>query len=400
MESRIFQISGHLIDTGLMSNILNQIMEEQWDYQILQLDVGKLPHEDSSLELQVDFPADQEETVLEILGRMGCREKVPQEAQWEPCPRDSAAPSAFYSTTNHVTQIYAEGKWHDVGHQRMDAVIVKDEAALNCRKLRDLKKGDLVLVSPSSVRIFPPSLQGEKEEFSFMNAEVSSERSIGTAVKQIANLMEEVKTKAGKIVIVSGPVVIHTGGALPFSSIIDKGYVQGVLAGNALAVHDIESVLYGTSLGVDLENNRPVPVGHMHHMKAINQVYQAGSIKAMVDQQSLDRGVMYSIIRNNIPYCLAGSIRDDGPLPETEVDMIAAQGKYAEILQDCDMVLMLSSMLHAIGTGNMLPSRVTTVCVDINPAVVTKLSDRGSSQALGIVSDVGLFLRMLDQELS
>ena len=194
-------------------------------------------------------------------------------------------------------------------------------------------------------------------------------------------------------------MLIHTGGVSYFCDLIGAGYVDVLLAGNALAVHDVEHALFGTSLGVDLETGKAIEGGHRHHMRAINTICRVGGLRQAVEQGVLKTGVMYECIRHNVPFVLAGSIRDDGPLPETMMDLIEAQDRYAAALEDVKLVLVLSTMLHGIGVGNMLPSWVRMVCVDINPAVVTKLADRGSSQTLGIVTDVGLFVHQLHRRL-
>ena len=212
-------------------------------------------------------------------------------------------------------------------------------------------------------------------------------------------MMREVRA-GGRIAFVAGPVVVHTGGVEHFGELIRGGYVQVLLAGNALAVHDIEFALFGTSLGVDLVAGGPVKEGHQHHMRAINTIIRAGGLRAAVDQGVLTSGVMYECIRHGVDYVLAGSIRDDGPLPDTMMDLVEAQDRYTAALQGVKLVLVLSTMLHGIGVGNMLPAGVRVVCVDINPAVVTKLADRGSSQTIGLVTDVGLFLHHLAERLS
>ena len=281
----------------------------------------------------------------------------------------------------------------------MDAAVVRTPDGLECRKIRDIRKGDRILVNTDSVRIFPPARKRQGDDFGFMSGEVSSERATESAVNRIAEAFRNMKANDEKIIAVAGPVVVHTGGAEALAALIRGGYINGLLAGNAIAVHDIESQFYGTSLGVDLESGKPTHEGHKNHMRAINRIYGHGSIEAAVRSGDLKAGIMHTVIETGIPFCLAGSIRDDGPLPETENDMIRAQAAYAEIISGASAVLMLSTMLHSIGTGNMLPSWVTTICVDINPAVVTKLSDRGSSQTVGIVSDVGLFLNTLADRL-
>lgn len=398
--NRKFISTGHLIDSGILSSILNLIIEEGADYEIIEFRVGKTNTEESRMEIElITKTVGQRETITSKLIQHGCYEKSTAEASFIQAENNKCAPENFYSSTNHRTEVYFEKKWNAVAHQRMDAAIIKTTDGLECRKLRDIKKGDLILSNADAVRIFPPARKRQKDDFGFMSGEVSSERASDMAVDRIAEAFKKMKAAGEKVVVVAGPVVIHTGGAAALASLIKKGYVTGLLSGNAIAVHDIESQFYGTSLGIDLKTGRPTHEGHKNHMKAINRIYRHGSIKNAVEAGDLTGGLMYTVIETGIPYCLAGSIRDDGPLPETENDMIKAQSAYAEIIRGAAAVLMLSTMLHSIGTGNMLPSWVNTICVDINPAVVTKLADRGSGQAVGIVSDVGLFLNMLADKL-
>ena len=398
--NRRFISTGHLIDSGILSSILNLIIEEGADYEIIEFKIGKTNTEESRIEIELTAAsAEQLEDITEKLIAAGCYEKSAAEAEFTPAEKDCCAPEDFYSTTNHRTEIYSGGGWKKVSSQRMDAAIVDTGAGLECRKLRDIRKGDSILTNADAVRIFPPARKRQKDDFGFMSGEVSSERASNMAVDRIARALKRMKENGEKVIAVAGPVVVHTGGAEPLAALIEQGYVTGLLAGNAIAVHDIESQFYGTSLGVDLKSGRPTHEGHKNHMKAINRIYNHGSIRQAVEAGDLTGGIMHTVIKTGIPYCLAGSIRDDGPLPETENDMIRAQAAYADIIRDASAVLMLSTMLHSIGTGNMLPSWVTTVCVDINPAVVTKLADRGSGQAIGIVSDVGLFLNRLADRL-
>jgi lysine-ketoglutarate reductase/saccharopine dehydrogenase-like protein (TIGR00300 family) len=271
-----------------------------------------------------------------------------------------------------------------------------------CKLLRDLKVGESVIVGVEGIRTVrkPESReQRNTQEFSFMGAGVSSERRVELVVEQIAWELRQIRDQGGKVVVTAGPVVIHTGGSQHLARLIRDGYVQALLGGNAIAVHDIEQSLMGTSLGVDMKRGVAVRGGHRHHLKVINLIRRYGSIAAAVEQGVLTKGVMYECVRNNVPFSLAGSIRDDGPLPDTQMDLIKAQSEYAQMLEGTDMILMLSSMLHSIGVGNMTPAGVKMVCVDINPAVVTKLSDRGSVESVGVVTDVGLFLSLLVQQL-
>lgn len=402
MKTRIFKAEGHLIDSAILSGILNSILAEGADYRIISLNVGKRPAEISSLEIEIIGKGEEHlKTIGDKLTPLGVYEQAVPSAVLEPADMDRHAPESFYSTTNHRTEVYYEGNWYEVCSQRMDAAVVYETGHKRfiCRKLRDIKKNDLVVCGSDSVRVFPFAAEKKKDGFSFMSNEVSSERSDNIAIERTALELEEIRNRGGRTVVVCGPVVIHTGGAEALAEIIRNRYIHGFLGGNAAAVHDLESQFFGTSLGVDVKTGKVAEHGHNHHMRAINKIYGYGSIAAAVDAGELKAGLMYEVIRSGIPYCLAGSIRDDGPLPETVNDMIEAQRQYAEIISDADMILMLSTMLHSIGTGNMTPSWVKTICVDINPAVVTKLSDRGSSQAVGVVSDVGLFLRALRDRL-
>ncbi len=396
LHARRFVSQGHLVDSGLLTRILNLIVEEGADYEVLTFKLGKTNQDESHLELEVRAG---EEALLQGLAdrlvALGCYESKPGEAVFRPAPRDGVAPEDFYSTTHHRTEVFTLGRWQEVRRQRMDGMVVLEHGEPVCRKLRDLQAGQPVLCGSSSVRLSPPARDRDARLFGFMQSEVSSERSVGHAVQRIAEELRAIRRAGGRIVAVAGPVVVHTGGAPALASLVSSGYVQGLLAGNALAVHDVECALYGTSLGLDLATGRPVDQGHRNHMRAINRIAAAGSLAAAVEQGILRSGVMYELIRAGVPYALAGSIRDDGPLPETINDMIQAQAAYERILEGASLVLMLGSMLHSIAVGNMLPSRVKAVCVDIAPPVITKLADRGSAQTVGIVTDAGLFLRGL-----
>lgn len=405
MKRRMIQADGHLIDSGLLSNILNTILARGGDYRIVRFSVGKTPQEISRLELEL---LAKDETLfaplLDALKPFGVYETIVPSAVLVSSAKDQYAPDGFYSSSNHRTEVFYRNRWYPVKDQRMDAALVFDAVTdtFACKKLRDLRTGDLVVCSSDSVRLFP--VEAERKEasdgFAFMTNTVSSERSVEVAVAQLAREMDAIRSRGGKTVVVCGPVVVHTGGAEALASIIRDGYVQGFLGGNAVAVHDLEVQFYGTSLGVDLHTGQVVEHGHSHHMRSINKINGYGSINDAIREGALSSGLMYEVISSGIPFCLAGSIRDDGPLPETVTDMIEAQRQYAAVIEGADMIIMLSTMLHSIGVGNMTPSWVKTVCVDINPAVVTKLSDRGSSQTVGIVSDVGFFLRELASQLS
>jgi lysine-ketoglutarate reductase/saccharopine dehydrogenase-like protein (TIGR00300 family) len=400
-QSRRLVAEGHLIDSGLMSKYLAIVVENGGTYELLKFDIGRTVSDFSRAEMIVH--ADEPERlarILENLTALGCHPvEEAQPIALKPSPQDGTVPDDFYSTTNHKTRVLHAGRWLDVAEQRMDAVIVVAGGAARCVKLRDVRAGDAVVTGLGGVQVFPPFRERDRGDFVFMNNEVSSERRVELAVAQLAEAMRGIRDRAGRVIAVPGPVVVHTGGAGHLGRLIRGGYVQGVLSGNALGVHDVEAALLSTSLGVDVRTGIPVEEGHRNHMRAINAIRRAGSLKAAVEQGVLKSGLMHDCIEHGVDLVLAGSIRDDGPLPDTIMDMARAQERYAEILRGSDLVLILGTMLHGIGVGNMTPSWVRTVCVDINPAVVTKLVDRGSAQASGIVTDVGLFLRLLADEL-
>ena len=399
--SDTIEAEGHLIDSGHLSAIFDKIIEYRGQYEILKFDIGRTNDDPSRIEMRISTAdAQQLDELLQQLTTWGCHPVRERDALLKPAEKDRCVPDDFYSTTNHRTHVRVAGRWREVEKQRMDAVIVIENGGPVCRKLRDVKGGDSIVSGHEGIRVTPEFRERDRLGFAFMSNDVSSERRVEGSVARIAAMMKEVKKAGGRIAVVAGPVVVHTGGVEHFSALIRGGYVDAVLAGNALAVHDIEFALSGTSLGIDLVAGAPVEQGHRNHMAAINTINRAGGIRAAVDSGVLKSGVMYECVRHGVEYVLAGSIRDDGPLPETEMDLIAAQERYAEVLSNnVQLVLMLSSMLHSIGVGNMLPSWVRVVCVDINPAVVTKLSDRGSMQTVGVVTDVGLFLHRLAEAL-
>jgi lysine-ketoglutarate reductase/saccharopine dehydrogenase-like protein (TIGR00300 family) len=396
MHRETVQADGHLIDSGDLQAILTTIVEHGATYEIVRFDMGRVNDEPSHLTVRLNAPtADSLGHLLEKLSPYGCYVERTPDVQLRPADLDGAAPEDFYSTTNHRTEVRLTGKWVPVEEQRMDAAIVIKDGRAACRKLRDIRVGDLVVCGMHGVRVMPDVQFRDRPTFAFMSNEVSSERRVETAVTRVAAMLRDTRARGGRIAFVAGPVVVHTGGTEHFCELIRLGYVNVVLSGNALAVHDIEVALSGTSLGIDLRTGNPVEHGHRNHMRAINGIRRAGGIGAAVDAGVLRSGIMHSCHVHRVPFILAGSIRDDGPLPETMMDLVEAQDAYAKALEGVEVVVMLSSMLHSIGVGNMLPSWTKVVCVDINPAVVTKLADRGSTQTVGVVTDVGLFLHHL-----
>jgi lysine-ketoglutarate reductase/saccharopine dehydrogenase-like protein (TIGR00300 family) len=395
------EAQGHLIDSGLLSAIFDKIIEFKGSYEILSFDIGRTNDDASRIQMRVTAPDRAAlDDLLQQITTFGAHPVRERDALVRPAEKDRCVPDDFYSTTNHRTHVRLGGRWVDVERQRMDAVIVVSGQSAACRRLRDVKAGDVIVCGHDGIRVTPEFRERDRLGFAFMSNDVSSERRVEGSVARIAQMMRDVKSTGGRIAVVAGPVVVHTGGVEHFASLIRHGYVDVVLAGNALAVHDIEFALCGTSLGIDLAAGAPVEQGHRNHMAAINIINRAGSIRAAVRAGVLTSGIMFECVKKGVDVVLAGSIRDDGPLPETVMDLVDAQEQYAQALaNNVQLVLMLSSMLHSIGVANMLPSWVRVVCVDINPAVVTKLSDRGSLQTVGLVTDVGLFLHRLAEAL-
>jgi lysine-ketoglutarate reductase/saccharopine dehydrogenase-like protein (TIGR00300 family) len=397
------EVKGHLIDSMILTRIFDKIMDLKGDFQVLEFSVGKKKKDSSYARLLIQGnDRDHLYQILESVYREGAQPVFVQEIILEPADEDMVMVDNFYSTTNNATQIYYDGSWINVQEIMMDKCIVLDieRKVAMCKMIRDIKKGDMMVVGEQGVRIIPQERPREGVDiFQFMSSSSSSERPTQQIARKVANDLYNIKKDGGKIVVVCGPVLIHSGAAEAFAKLIRMGYVNGLLAGNALAVHDIENALMGTSLGMHVIDGTLAIRGHRNHMQAINEVFKAGSMKAMVEKGILKKGVMYECITNDISYVLAGSVRDDGPIPDVLTDVVEAQREYKKVLEGTKMVLMLSTMLHSIAVGNMLPAAVKVIAVDISQPVVTKLLDRGTSQAVGIVTDVGAFLPIVVQFL-
>jgi lysine-ketoglutarate reductase/saccharopine dehydrogenase-like protein (TIGR00300 family) len=396
----VVEAEGHLIDSHIMEQIFDAVVEYGGRFEVEKFRIGRTNSEPSQLRLRVEAPGEERmRLMLERLLGLGCSPLDSGDAALAEAGRDRCAPLDFYSTTNHRTLVRIEGRFVEVDRQRMDALVVVAEGRASCRLLRDLRAGERVVVGTRGIRVAPESKERDRLSFAFMTHGISSERQVETAVRQTAGLVRHTIESGRRVVVVAGPVVVHTGGAAPLAALIRAGFVHALLSGNALGVHDIEAAILGTSLGIRLSDGRQAEHGHRNHMRAINAIYHAGGIRQAVESGRLAGGIMYECVKADVPFVLAGSLRDDGPLPETITDMVQAQEAYARQLQGAGLVLCLGSMLHSIAVGNMAPSWVKLVCVDINPAVATKVSDRGTGQAVGVVTDVGLFLELLSKAL-
>ena len=399
MNKRTIELSGHIIDSLTLTKTMGIIMDKGGEFDILEIDVGRKKSDISHAKIEVSADSlELLESILDELSVLGASIDDIKEVNLVASVKDKVAPEGFYSSSNHTTHILYDGDWIPVEDIEMDCLVVvdEDEKRAFVRPIADIKVGDKIVVGLDGVKVTPPHRsRDEQQVFEFMNSEVSSEKPLMNLINGIANEMKEIKAKGGKIGIVGGPAIVHTGSGKYLAALVIEGYIDVIMAGNALATHDIESNLFGTSLGIEVETGKIVAHGHTHHMRAINRINRSGSIKNAVEDGTLTGGIMYECIKNDVPYVLAGSIRDDGPLPDVITDTAESQKLMRHHAQEVDMVIMIATMLHSIATGNLLPSRVKSICVDINPSTVTKLSDRGSAQVVGIVTDIGTFLPLL-----
>ncbi|MFC6903842.1 TIGR00300 family protein [Halalkalicoccus tibetensis] len=403
--SRTVELEGHIIDSGMMGRCFGIVMDMDGWFDIEQFDVGTRKHEETYARMRVS--AEDEDTLHEILHQLnqnGATLEDPVDAGIEPAPADKVVPAGFYSTTNHPTEIRHEGNWIEVDRIEMDcAVVIEDggeEPRAYTKVLNAIEEGDLVVTGNTGIRVNPPERPRSSEgAFGFMQGGVSSERPATTQIENVAGAIAETKERGGNVMVVAGPAVIHSGARNDLARLIGEGYVDAISAGNGFAVHDLERDLYGTSLGMDVETLEHPRKGHKHHIYTISEIIRSGGIDEAVEEGKIDSGIMYECVENDVPYVLAGSIRDDGPLPDTITDSIEAQNAIREQAHEADMVLMLATLLHSVAVGNCLPSTTRVVCVDINPATVTQLQDRGSAQTIGMVTDIGTFVPLLADSL-
>ncbi len=389
------ELRGHIIDSLTLPRVLDAIMEMGGDYEILELRVGKTKNDESYCRMLVDG----DEKLFDELEKLGA-ELPKKEVRTEEAPADGILPDGFYATTHHPTYVYIGREWKKVRDIEMDCVIVIENGIPVCKRQGLVKKGEKVVVGLDGIRVEAPQKpRDSKDIFGFMTSDVSAEKPVNSLVKKLAEEMKRVKDDGGFIIHVVGTAVAHTGADEALAELIRMGYCHALFTGNGFAVMDIEKQLFGTTLGMDKETGRVYRGGFRNHLVAINEIRKAGSISKAVERGVLRSGVMYECVRNNVPFIIGGSLRDDGPLPDTITDVMQAQDEMRKYIRKADMCIIWASMLHGIATGNMLPSTVKTVIVDMNPYVVTRLLDRGTTHAMGIVSDPGVVLPMLLNEL-
>jgi lysine-ketoglutarate reductase/saccharopine dehydrogenase-like protein (TIGR00300 family) len=412
--SREVELEGHIIDSGMMQACFGIVMDLGGSFEVEAFDIGRSETAESYARMRVIADTESElRSIVHELHQNGANLSDPVDATLEPAPADRVVPPNFYSTTNHPTEIRHDGEWLSVERIEMDCAVVIDpdtgsgdtdssnaEARAYTKVLNAIEAGDLVVTGEAGIRVKPPERpRGREGAFGFMQGGVSSERPTRSTITKVAEAVAETKREGGSVLVVPGPALIHSGARDDLARLVREGYVDALSAGNGFAVHDVERDLYGTSLGVDAETLDHPRKGHKHHIYTISEVIRAGGIPEAVASGLVGSGVMYECVTRDVPYVLAGSIRDDGPLPDTITDAVRAQEAIREQAHEADLVLMLSTLLHSVAVGNCLPSDTRVICVDINPATVTQLLDRGSAQAVGLVTDIGTFVPMLAEEL-
>lgn len=399
-HEREVEVSGHIVDSMTLPRVFDAVIDMGGEFEVLEIEIGKRKEDESRARLLVSAAtAAGLEAILEQVHRHGAAAREPGDARLRAARRDMVMPADFYSTTNNRTQVRVGGRWVEVEGMMMDKCIVVRGRRASCVPVRLVRRGDMVVVGEGGIRVTPPQRPREGVNvFEFMGSSSSSERPTRHIARRVAEDIVATKARGGRIVLVGGPAIVHTGAADAVAGMVRGGLIDAVLAGNALAVHDIEYAIMGTSLGMNVSDGTLAVRGHRNHMDAVNAAFGAGSFSRMVSSGRLRSGIVYECVRARVPLVLAASIRDDGPLPGVITDMVEAQREYRRALRGADMVIMVSTMLHSIATGNMLPADVKVVVIDISQPTVTKLIDRGTWQALGVVTDVGAFLPLVASE--
>ncbi len=400
MSTETVELEGHIVDSLLLAKVLDLILESEADYKITSFELGRTNVDPSRALIEVSMDDDAAlDALLEELQVHGVNRTGQGDAALATCDADGVLPAGFYASTNLATDVRIDGRWRPVENPEMDCGIVVRDDSVRTMPMHRVHVGDRVVIGFDGVRVYAPDRARDVRNFEFMNSDISSEKPKALLIEQVADRIRSAKSSGGKLLAVCGPAVVHTGGAPDVARLVREGWIDVLFAGNGFATHDMESNVLGTSLGVSVVEGMPVEHGHSNHLRVINEVRRHGSIAKAVEAGFVTGGVMYECERRQVPFVLGGSVRDDGPLPDTIADVVAAADAMRYHVPGVAVALMLASTLHAIATGNLLPAGVETFCVDINQAVVTKLADRGSHQALGIVTDVGPFLRQLADSL-
>jgi lysine-ketoglutarate reductase/saccharopine dehydrogenase-like protein (TIGR00300 family) len=402
MVSTEIELRGHIIDSFILPRVWGAIEEAGAHFHVREMRIGQSETETSYARIEVSAESQQMlDDLIPELQRLGADLAEVQNARTALVTQPGVLPDDFYSTSNLPTEVRVDGEWLPVANIEMDVAIVidRDAKSAHTTPMHEAQVGDAVVVGYEGVRVEAQERPRQREAFGFMQSPVSSERAKALAIREVAAAMIAARRRGGKILWVLGPAIVHTAARGSVAELIRRGYVQVIFGGNAIVAHDVEAAMFGTSLGVDLKTGAPVEHGHRNHLRAINKVRSLGSLEAAHAAGLLGDGIVAASLEHGVDLVLAGSIRDDGPMPSVITDSVAAQGRMREAARGVEVAIMAASMLHAIATGNLLPASVRTVVVDINPAVVTKLADRGSAQVMGLVTDVELFLSALVDEL-
>lgn len=398
--TEIVLLEGHIVDSAILPTVLDLVVDAGAEYEIVEFDLGRTSLDPSRAVVRLVTDGDETmEALLEQLQVHGVNRLEDQDVSSAVADRDGVLPAGFYSTTNLQSEVRVDGRWVPVGNPEMDCAIVVGDGWARTTPMHRVRRGDRVVVGSNGVRVQPPPRSPAGSTFEFMASDVSSEKPKALLIGRVADRIRTAKRAGEKLLVVCGPAVVHTGGSRHVARLVHEGWIDVLFAGNGFATHDIETNVMGTSLGVSVDHGGPTEGGHSNHVRVINEIRRHGSIADAVRAGYVGGGVMFECVRREVPFVLGGSIRDDGPLPDTITDVVEAADAMRALVSDVTVALMLATTLHAIATGNLLPAGVTTFCVDMNQAVVTKLADRGSHQALGIVTDVGPFIGALADEL-
>jgi len=401
-------LSGHIIDSLILAKVLDTILMMGGTFDLQEVSIGKTRNEPSRAKIVVRATsANLLAEILQAIQPHGASVEGERDCQCKQAPADGVFPEDFYATTHLPTQVRLAGQWIDVDGIEMDLGIVTSMNTTGARAvpMGDVRRGELVVTGRTGIRVTPLQRPQERDVFSFMESQVSAERPHGHIIADVAKRMQVLRKgfRGGKpdckVLLAGGPAIIHAGGREALTWLIEEAFVHVLFCGNALAAHDMEAELYGTSLGYGLVAGRAVPHGHEHHLRTINRIRAIGSIQKAVETGIIKQGIMAACVKQGAQVVMAGTIRDDGPLPGVITDSVSAQAAMRAAIPGVGLALLVASTLHAVATGNLLPAKVPTVCVDVNPAVPTKLADRGSFQAVGLVMDAASFLRDVAREL-
>jgi lysine-ketoglutarate reductase/saccharopine dehydrogenase-like protein (TIGR00300 family) len=399
MATETIELSGHIVDSLLLAKVLDVIVDAGIAYELTDVQIGRTNVDPSRARIELEGDQAELDRLVDDLQVHGANRVTAGTLTLVPADLDGVLPAGFYSTTNLATDVLLGGTWVGVDNPEMDCAIVVADGRARTVPMHRIRVGDQVVVGSGGVRVHAPAKTRGASSFEFMSSEVSSEKPKGLIVQEVAARLRAARERGGRVLAVCGPAVVHTGGAPDVARLVDAGWIDVLFAGNGFATHDIESNVLGTSLGVSVDEGLATEGGHSNHLRVINEVRRHGSIAAAVDAGYVTGGVMATCVRRVVPFVLGGSIRDDGPLPDVITDTAEAADAMRALIPGVSVALMLATTLHAIAVGNCLPAGVETFCVDINQAVVTKLADRGSHQAMGIVTDVGPFLSQLADAL-